>query len=383
MGWITFLWATVLRTARFGAATAFDATVLRSAAVRTTATRMAFLRAALLWAAAHSDTASAAAVIHGAGATFPAPVYNAWATAYQQSNGVEISYDAVGSGAGIDRIRQHQVDFGASDAPLTSEDLAASQLLQFPVVIGGVVPVINITGIKPGHLKLTGPLLADIYLGHIKKWNDAAIAALNPKITLPNTNITVVYRSDPSGTSLLWTDYLSRSSTEWQSSVGVSLTPKWPTGVGGAGNDGVASYVQRTRFAIGYVEYIYALKHHLSDVALRNHSARFVQASRGTFRAAAEVADWHAASGFQQLPTDLPGNESWPVTGASFILVDKSPAGGGNTRQVLRFFNWALHQGESIAAELDYVPVPRTVVDSLPALWNTLRDSSGKPVWDH
>jgi phosphate transport system substrate-binding protein len=345
--------------------------------------RHAVLRATMFGVvAAHGLTASAAGAIHGAGATFPAPVYNAWATAYGQSTGVRISFDAIGSGAGIDQIRQRKVDFGASDAPLTADELAGSQLVQFPVVIGGVVPVINITGIKPGDLKLTGALLADIYLGRIKKWNHAAIAALNPGLELPNTNITVVYRSDPSGTSLLWTDYLSRSSIAWQGSVGMSLAPKWPTGVGGAGNDGVASYVQRTRFAIGYVEYIYSRKHHLSDVALRNHSGRFVQAARGTFRAAAEVADWHAASGFQQLATDLPGSDSWPVTGASFILIGASPAAGGNTTEVLRFFNWALHQGASIAGDLDYVPVPRTVLDSLPSLWGTVRDSSGQPVWD-
>ena len=327
----------------------------------------------MVLAVAVTQVATAAGTLHGAGATFPAPVYNAWAAAYRQTpGGVQISYDAVGSGAGLERIRQRQVDFGASDAPLNAADLASSQLMQFPVIVGGVVPVINITGIKPGRLKLTGAVLADIYLGHIKKWNDAAIAALNPQQPLPNTNITVVYRSDPSGSSLLWTDFLSRSNAEWKSSVGSSLTPKWPTGVGGTGNDGVASYVQRTRFAIGYVEYIYARKHLLSDVALRNHNGRFVQAGRDAFRAAAEVADWHASTGFQQLQTDLPGNDTWPVTGASFILVGTSGAAGGNTTEVLRFFHWALHQGEPIARELDYVPVPRTVVDALPALWGTL-----------
>jgi phosphate transport system substrate-binding protein len=337
-----------------------------------------FWMAVVAVAVAH---AAAAEGIHGAGATFPAPVYNAWATAYQASGGAQVSYDAVGSGAGIDRIRRHEVDFGATDAPLTSGELAGSQLMQFPVVVGGVVPVINITGIKPGRLRLTGAVLADIYLGRIKKWNDAAIAALNPHQPLPNTNITVVYRSDESGTSLLWTDFLSRSSADWKSSVGASLKPKWPTGVGGSGNDGVASYVQRTRFAIGYVEYIYARKHQLSDVALRNHDGRFVEASRDTFRAAAESADWHVENGFQQLPADLPGNESWPITGASFILVGAAPAAGGNTTPVLRFFNWALHQGEPIARELDYASVPRTVIDALPSLWGTLRDSSGKRLW--
>lgn len=345
-----------------------------------------WVRAAVLWAgASHALAAPTVAQIRGAGATFPAPVYNAWAMAYQQSSGVQVYYDAVGSGVGIERIRQHQVDFGASDAPLSSEDLAGSRLVQFPVVVGGVVPVINISGIKPGELRLTGQLLADIYLGRIRKWNDAAIAALNPNLALPNTNITVVHRSDSSGSSLLWTDYLSRSSTDWQSSVGASLTPKWPAGVGGSGNEGVASYVQRTRFAIGYVEYIYARKHHLSNVCLRNRSGQFVQAGRDAFRAAAETADWHAAGGFQQLPTDLPGPESWPITGASFILIARSPPAGANTAEVLRFFNWGLNQGEALAEELDYAPLPRKVVDELPALWGALRDSSGKRIWpeDH
>jgi phosphate transport system substrate-binding protein len=337
--------------------------------------------AVLVAAAAYGLAASASELIHGAGATFPAPVYAAWAKAYQQSHDVQISYDAVGSGAGIERIRRRQEDFGASDAPLSAEELSNAQLIQFPVVIGGVVPVINITGIKPGQLKLSGALLADIYLGRIKKWNDALIAALNPGLALPNTNITVVYRSDPSGSSLLWTDYLSRSSSAWRSGVGASLAPKWPTGIGGAGNEGVASYVQRTRFAMGYVEYIYARKHHLSDVALSNHSGQFVHAGRSTFRAAAETADWNAAAGFQQLPTDRPGSASWPVTGASFILIDKSPGDGRSTAQVLLFFDWALHQGESIARELDYVPVPSAVVEQLPALWGALHDSTGKRLW--
>jgi len=337
--------------------------------------------AVILAAAAYGLAASAGEQIRGAGATFPAPVYAAWAKAYQQSNDVQISYEAVGSGGGIERIRQQQVDFGASDAPLTAEELAKAQLIQFPVVIGGVVPVINITGIKPGQLKLSGALLADIYLGRIRKWNDAAIAAINPALALPNTNITVVYRSDPSGSSLLWTDYLSRSSSAWRSGVGASLAPKWPTGVGGTGNEGVASYVQRTRFALGYVEYIYGRRHHLSDVALSNHSGQFVQAGRDAFRAAAETADWNAAAGFQQLPTDRPGAASWPVTGASFILVDKSPSDGRNTTQVLRFFDWALHQGEPIARDLDYVPVPLAMVEQLPALWGTLRDGAGKRLW--
>jgi phosphate transport system substrate-binding protein len=318
--------------------------------------------------------------IHGAGATLPAPVYAAWAAAYQQLHGLQITYDAVGSGEGIERIRRHEVDFGASDVPLSMEDLASAALIQFPVVVGGVVPVINIRGIKPGQLRLTGAVLADIYLGRIRKWNDAAIAALNPNLTLPNTNITVVHRDDASGSSLLWTDYLSRSSPSWRSTVGASLTPKWPTGTGGTGNEGVASYVQRTRFAIGYVEYIYARRHRLSDVALRNRSGQFVQAGLSAFDAAAAATDW-SATGLRQLPIDPPGNASWPVTGASFILLAASPALSGKTVQVLRFFEWALHDGKPLTRELDYVPVTDTVIEQLPALWGTLRDRTGQRIW--
>jgi phosphate transport system substrate-binding protein len=224
-------------------------------------------------------------------------------------------------------------------------------------------------------------VLADIYLGRIRKWNDALIARLNPGLALPHTNITVVHRSDPSGSSLLWTRYLSTSSDLWRSKVGASLAPKWPTGDGGTGNDGVASYVQRTRSAIGYVEYIYARKHDLSDVALRNRGGEFVRAGQASFSAAAENGDWNVAGGFQQLPADPAGRGSWPVTGASFILVERSPARALNTQQVLRFFDWALRQGESLARELDYVPLPARVVEQLPAIWGTVVDGEGKPLW--
>jgi len=305
-------------------------------------------------------------VIKGAGATFPAPVYQAWAAAYEQTGGVRVSYDPVGSGQGLQQIRARQVDFGASDAPLTAEELNAAGLMQFPVVVGGVVPVINIMGIKPGQLKFSGAVLADIYLGKIRKWNDDAIAALNPGLALPNTNITVVHRSDASGSTLLWTDFLSRSSPQWRASVGTALVPRWPTGTGGVGNEGVAAYVQRTRFALGYVEYVFARQHHLSDVALRNHDGRFVQAGLEAFKAAAAAAGaWNSAATYQQLATDQPGSASWPVTGASFILIPKAPGSGPTTSSVLRFFDWALHHGESQARSLDYALVPPTVIDRL------------------
>jgi phosphate transport system substrate-binding protein len=330
---------------------------------------------------AWGQLAAAGEPIRGAGATFPAPVYAAWGAAYEAGHGVKVVYDPVGSGVGLERIRGHLVDFGGSDAPLGAEELASAGLVQFPVIVGGVVPVINITGIGPGELRLSGGVLAEIYLGRIRKWNDRQIAQLNPGLALPNTNITVVHRSDPSGSSLLWTRYLSQSSDAWQAAVGASLTPKWPTGVGGTGNDGVASYVQRTRSAVGYVEYFYGRNHNLSDVALRNHSGEFVRAGQDSFSAAAEAGDWSAAGGFQQLPVDPAGQGSWPVSGASFILVDRSVGRAGATREVLRFFDWALHEGEPIARGLDYVPVPARVVEQMPQVWGTLRDGEGKALW--
>jgi phosphate transport system substrate-binding protein len=320
---------------------------------------------------------AAAVTLHGAGATFPAPLYEAWGTAYALTSGVEVVYDAVGSGLGIERLRSGQVDFGASDAPLSAQELRSGGLLEFPVVVGGVVPVVNITGIPSGRLKLTGRVLADIYLGSIRRWNDAAIAELNPDITLPSAHITVVHRSDASGSSLLWTDYLSRSSETWRSRVGVGLTPRWPRGVAASGNEGVASYVERTRFALGYVEFYYARRHGLSDAALRNHEGHFVRAGPDAFRAAAQAVHWTAVESMGQLPTDAPGSESWPITGASFILVGQS----ASAREVLRFFHWALHEGTPIVSRLEYVPVPQSVLDQLPHVWGAIRDREGKPVW--
>ena len=338
--------------------------------------------AAILAMATCCQAVLAGEELHGAGATFPAPVYAAWSAEYQRSSGVRVTFDAVGSGEGIERIRRNLVDFGASDAALTPVELSASGLLQFPVVIGGIVPVINIRGIKPGQLKLSGAVLADIYQGRIKKWNDASIGALNPTLALPNVNITVVHRSDPSGTTLLWTDYLSRSSSGLRDAgLGAALAPRWPIGVGGKGNEGVASFVQRTRFAIGYVEYIYARNHHLSDVALRNRSGTFVHAGRDTFSAAAMAAIGSGLNPMQQLATDLPGADSWPITGASFILIPRSAKSGGKTLEVLRFFDWALRQGEPIAHSLEYASLPKPWIDQLPTLWRTVRDSTGQPLW--
>jgi len=319
--------------------------------------------------------------LRGAGATFPAPLYEAWGTAYALKSGVEVVYEAVGSGQGLDRLRAGKVDFGASDAPLTAQELRSEGLVQFPVVVGGVVPIMNVTGIPPGRLRITGHVLADVYLGKIRKWNEAPIAALNPDIKLPSANITVVHRSDPSGSSMLWTDYLSRSSERWRSEVGASLTPRWPTGVAASGNEGVASYVERTRFALGYVEFYYARSHGLSDVALRNRDGHFVRAGADTFRAAANAVEWGSIESMGQLPTDAPGPESWPITGASFILVAGKTGSRERMREVLRFFDWALHEGESMVHHLEYVPVPRSVLEQFPGMWRAVRDSDGKPVW--
>lgn len=326
--------------------------------------------------------AQAAENLHGAGATFPAPLYARWAEAYNQAQGVAVDYDAVGSGAGIDMIRKGEIDFGASDDPLPPEALAASGLLQFPVVIGGVVPVINIRGIKAGELKLSGPVLAGIYLGKIRKWNEKPIAELNPALQLPDVYITVVHRSDSSGSSMLWTKYLSQVSPAWRAQVGASLTPSWPAGVSSAGNEGVASYVQHTHFSIGYVEFAYARSHKLSDVSLRNHDGRYVRAGLETFRAAAQAGNWGAMAATQQLGADLPGPSSWPITGASFILISTAPASSARALGVMKFFDWALHHGESIARDLDYEPIPRSVLDQLPGLWRQgIRDGNGRPVW--
>ncbi|MEP7042849.1 MAG: phosphate ABC transporter substrate-binding protein PstS [Dokdonella sp.] len=307
--------------------------------------------------------------VHGAGATFPAPVYAAWAAAYLRESGVGVAYDAVGSGAGIERIERGEVDFGATDAPLAADELAQRGLLQFPVVIGGVVPVVNISGIGPGRLRLSGEVIAGIYLGTIRKWNDTRIADLNPDLKLPGANITVVHRSDASGSSLLWTDYLARASTAWRTQVGSALRPAWPTGVGGDGNEGVASYVQRTRFAIGYVEYAFARAHRLSDAALRNRDGNYVQARRSSFRAAAAAADWNSNGDFRQMPTDLPGAASWPVTGASFVLLPTASAQAEHTRAARQFFDWALQHGEPIATNLDYEALPHAAIEAVRQVW--------------
>jgi phosphate transport system substrate-binding protein len=323
----------------------------------------------------------AAATINGAGATFPYPVYGQWAWLYNKETGVKLNYQSIGSGGGIKQIQAKTVDFGASDAPLKAEELNKSGLLQFPMIMGGVVPVVNLPGIEAGKLKLSGTLLADIFLGKINKWNDAAIAKENPGLALPDTAITVVYRADGSGTTWIFTNYLSKVSKVWQDSIGNAKAVKWPAGVGGKGNEGVAAYVQRIKGSIGYVEYAYALQNKLTYSLLQNRAGKYVAPTSATFQAAAANADWAKAEGFYLVLTDQPGDESWPITGASFILVYKEQASAATAKAVLSFFDWCYRKGGDTAEKLDYVPMPEKVVSLVEKAWTEQIKAAGKPVW--
>ncbi len=323
-----------------------------------------------------------AAEITGAGATFPYPIYAKWADAYKKVTGTSMNYQSIGSGGGIKQITAKTVDFGASDAPMKAEDLEANGLIQFPAIMGGVVPVINVKGVESGKLRLTGELLANIYMGKVKTWNDPAIAALNKGMTLPSDAITVVARSDGSGTTFLFVNYLSKVSAEWKSSVGEGTSVKWPAGVGGKGNEGVASYVARINGAIGYVEYAYAKQNKLAHALMANKDGQFVAPSDDAFKAAAAGADWVKTPGMGVILTDQAGKASWPITGASFILMHKSQAKPDNGREVLKFFDWAFKNGERMADELDYVPMPAAVVRQIQDEWKkSLRDPQGKPIY--
>ncbi|HUL41795.1 MAG TPA: phosphate ABC transporter substrate-binding protein PstS [Burkholderiales bacterium] len=320
--------------------------------------------------------------ITGAGATFPYPIYAKWAEAYHSRTGNELNYQSIGSGGGIKQIQNKTVDFGASDMPLKPEILEKNGLMQFPTVVGGAVPVVNIKGIKPGEIRLSGPVLADIYLGKIKKWNDPAIAALNSNVNLPDQDITVVHRSDGSGTTFIWSNYLSKVSPEWKDKVGEGTSIAWPTGVGGKGNEGVASYVLRLNGSIGYVEYAYALQNKMSYCLVKNRDGNFVAPSIDTFKAAAAGADWSQAPGMYLILTDQPGANAWPISGATFILVYKTQDKPARAKEVLKFFSWAYANGDGLAAQLDYVPLPNNVVALIQSHWkNQIKDASGNPVW--
>lgn len=328
-----------------------------------------------------TGTSHAAVTITGAGATFPYPIYAKWAEAYKAKTGTSINYQSIGSGGGIKQITNKTVHFGASDMPLKPEELEKNGLMQFPTVIGGVVPVINVAGIEAGTLKLNGETLANIYLGKITKWNDPALAALNKGINLPDANITVVHRSDGSGTTFIFTNYLSKVSPEWKSSVGEGTAVSWKAGTGGKGNEGVASYVQRIKGAIGYVEYAYALQNKMNAVQMKNREGEFVKPSDDSFKAAAANAQWDKAPGFYEILTDEPGKASWPISGATFILMHKKQEDIAAASEVLKFFGWAYADGSKLASDLDYVPLPENVQNLIRKAWkDQIRDTSGAPL---
>jgi phosphate transport system substrate-binding protein len=316
--------------------------------------------------------------VTGAGATFPAPLYAKWADAYNKATGVKINYQSVGSGAGLRQIRGKTVDFGASDMPLTDADLAKDGLMQFPTVIGGVVPVINVKGITPGQLKLTGAVLGDIYLGKVTKWNDPSIAALNAGVALPDAAIAVVRRADGSGTTFIFTNYLSKVNAEWKSKVGENTAVNWPTGAGGKGNEGVAAFVQRLPNSIGYVEYSYAKSNKMSHVQIRNAAGNYVNPDDVTFQAAAAGAAWEKT--FFQILTEQPGKDAWPITGATFIMMHKAQDKPAQAAGSLKFFEWAFANGDKMATELEYVPLPASVKDLVRKSWGEVKDGSGKAI---
>jgi phosphate transport system substrate-binding protein len=322
-----------------------------------------------------------AAEISGAGATFPYPIYAKWAEAYKEKTETAMNYQSIGSGGGIKQIEAKTVDFGASDMPLTPDKLDADKLQQFPMVMGGVVPVVNLSSIQPGQLKLDGQTLAAIYLGTITNWNDKAIAALNPGLTLPDKAIATVHRSDGSGTNFIFTHYLSSIDPDFKAKIGENTSVEFPGGLGGKGNEGVAAIAGRTDGAIGYVEYAYALQNKMTYALLKNKDGNFVAPSAATFQAAAANADWTKAPGFYLLLTDQPGKDSWPITGATFILMHHQQEKPETAREVLSFFDWAYHNGSKLAEDLDYVPMPASVISQVEASWKTIVGSDGKPVW--
>ncbi|HET8731948.1 MAG TPA: phosphate ABC transporter substrate-binding protein PstS [Moraxellaceae bacterium] len=323
-----------------------------------------------------------AADITGAGSTFAYPIFAKWADTYKAKTTVGLNYQAIGSGGGIKQISEKTVDFGASDKPLTHADLDAKGLVQFPAIMGGVVPVVNLKGITAGQIHLTGPLLADIYLGKIKQWNDPAIEAVNKGLALPDENITVVRRADGSGTTFIFTNYLAKVSEEWKTKVGSDTTVSWPEGVAGKGNAGVASYVQRINGAIGYVEYAYAKSAKMTYAQLQNREGAWVLPDDKTFQAAAAYADWAKADAFYEVLTNEPGKNSWPITGATFVLLQKKADQAARTHAVMDFFHWAFQNGAQQATDLDYVAMPANVVKLIEASWAAnVKDAAGKPVW--
>ena len=316
--------------------------------------------------------------ITGAGATFPAPIYAKWAAEYYKATGVKVNYQSIGSGGGIKQIDSKTVDFGASDMPQTDEVLKSKGQMQFPTVMGGVVPVINIKGIEPGQLKLTGALLGDIFLGKVARWNDPTIKALNPTLALPDAAIAQVRRADGSGTTFIFTNYLSKVSPEWKSKVGEGTAVNWPVGAGGKGNEGVAAFVSRLPNSIGYVEYSYVKQNKMNYAVVQNSAGTFVKPEDDSFKAAAAGADWNKS--FYQILTNQPGKDAWPISGATFILMHTKQDKPASATEALKFFSWAYKNGDKIAADLDYVPMPKPVVAAIEKSWGEIKDTAGKPV---
>jgi len=327
-------------------------------------------RVAVAVIAASSVFAAHAADVTGAGASFIFPVMSKWSADYSSATGNRVNYQSIGSGGGIAQIKARTVDFGSSDAPLKPEELAAAGLVQFPSVIGGVVPVVNVAGVAPGALKLDGNLLANIFLGKVKTWNDPAIVALNPGLTLPDQKITIVHRSDGSGTTFNFVNYLSKVSPEWKTRVGEGTTVQWPAGIGGKGNEGVSAYVRQIKGGIGYVELSYALQNRMAHASMKNAAGRFVQPSDASFAAAAASANWGATKDFYLVMTNAPGNDSWPITATNFILMQKNPRNAAGARSAQAFFKWVYANGDAQARELDYVPLPDALVRQIETYWS-------------
>jgi phosphate transport system substrate-binding protein len=322
-----------------------------------------------------------AVTVTGAGASFPDPIYQKWASKYQTMSGMKLNYQPIGSGGGIAQIKARTVDFGASDAPLKDKDLKQFGLVQFPMVIGGVVPIVNIKGIAPGQMKLTGQVLADIFLGKITKWNDEAIKGLNKELTLPDQAITVVHRADGSGTTWLFTNYLDKVSRTWHEKVGTDKMVPWPVGMGGKGNAGVAANVKNFNGSIGYVEYAFARQNKMTFTQMRNKAGKFVSPTIKSFQAAAASADWQKAAGYYVVLTDQAGDETWPITGASFILMYREQKDGDHARAILKFFDWSYNHGAQMAEKLDYVPIPKKVYDLVEETWKNEMKAGSSPVW--
>ena len=336
---------------------------------------------ALIAVATVGTAAQEVKAITGAGATFPYPIYSKWAYEYQKITGVGLNYQSIGSGGGIQQISNKTVDFGASDAILSGDDLTGKGLVQFPMIIGGVVLAVNIPGVQSNALKFDSDTLSRVFLGEIKKWDDAAIAKLNPGVTLPSKDITVVHRADGSGTSFIFTSYLSRVSTKWKNRVGAGTAVEWPVGLGGKGNEGVASYVKQVEGSIGYVEYAYALQNKMATAVLKNRDGQFVTPSAESFAAAAVNADWAKADHFGVVLTEMPGKDTWPIVGASFILLYKDQPEAGKIKAMLKFFDWCYKNGADQAKKLDYIPIPEKVYSLVEKMWSEKVKSNGKPVW--